>query len=420
MRDLEVAHITRRFVLSDWGGIETAVVNLCDQMRSFAVNSEVFATKMLSGEAQELIQGLPVRRFGYVFPWLFLSAEEKKAMCYKGGSPLSLPMLYSLIRRPNLSLIHTHVQHRLGGVARTAAKLRGLPYVVTIHGGYFTIPLSQAEEMQKPFSGRLEWGKAFGMLLGSRKTLQDADAIICIGRDEYEVMKRQYPNGVVHHVPNGVPVDDFKDAKPDLFREHYQIPADEKIVLSVSRFDYQKNQLLLIRSFAKHLKQFPQSRLVMIGAVTVKNYYDQLVREVKSLNLQDKVLFIPGISPGDPMLPSAYQAADCFVLSSSTEPFGIVILEAWAAGTPVIASRVGGIPGFTKDGEDVLLFSDQDEDELTDRMKKVFSSQSLSRHLVSQGSESVKSYGWGKIAKKTRSVYDEAIERKKGSDRWSR
>ena len=55
------------------------------------------------------------------------------------------------------------------------------------------------------------------------------------------------------------------------------------------------------------------------------------------------------------------KGATIFALPSHNEPFGIVVLEAWAAGIPVIASRVGGIPGFTHQGDDILLFPDGDK-----------------------------------------------------------
>ena len=69
------------------------------------------------------------------------------------------------------------------------------------------------------------------------------------------------------------------------------------------------------------------------------------------MNLTDRVTMIKGVPPDSSLLPAAYHAASAFLLPSLHEPFGIVVLEAWSAGTPVIASQVGGLKTLIRDGE---------------------------------------------------------------------
>ena len=403
----KIAHVMRRFTFEKWGGTETVVYQICKQLDKAGVSSGIFCTDIFSRSGIEWMDGIPVHRHRYVFPWLFLDAAAKRKLQLKGGSPLSLSLLFSLLREPNVSVIHTHVQHRLGGTARTVARLRGIPYVVSIHGGYYTIPQHHRDKMTAPFQGHLEWGKAFGWLLGSRKTLEDADAVVCVGQDEYEQVRLRHPNKRIEYIPNGVDLEKFRQGKGESFKQANGLSPDSKIVLCVSRIDYQKNQELLVRAFASFVGKHPEYHLVLVGPVNVEEYCQTIKNEAKRCGVDQCLTLIPGYAPDDPALVDAYHAADLFVLPSRMEPFGIVILEAWASGVPVIASNVGGIPGFTTDERDVLLFPDNDEPALVKCMERVSSDGELQRSLIAAGKETVQQYSWDRVGAKMLQLYQD-------------
>ncbi|MEA2069163.1 MAG: glycosyltransferase family 4 protein, partial [Verrucomicrobiota bacterium] len=340
----------------------------------------------------------------------WLSTEAKAKLRLKGGSPLSFPLFFSLLREKNLSIVHTHVQHRLGGMARTVAKLKRIPYVVSLHGGHFTLPQEQVDRMTEPFRGKPEWGKVFGALFGSRRVLADADAIICVGESECAEVRKRYPGKRVFYIPNGVQVDRFAKADGALFRKVHGFQPLEKIVLCVSRIDYQKNQLGLVRAFAGFAERHPGHRLVLIGAVTVEAYRDEVLAEIDRLGLKGRTTVIEGLRPDDPLLPSAYKAAEIFVLPSLHEPFGIVVLEAWAAGLPVVANRIGGIPGFTTDREDILLAEPGDEAGLAKLMAGLAGDAALRTDLSRKAfGEVAANYDWPRIVARIREIYGQCI-----------
>ncbi len=403
----KIAHVMRRFTLQKWGGTESVVFNLAREYAATGLESPIFCTDMFSKPGAETVETVPVRRFPYVLPWLFLSEEAKAKLRLKGGSPLSLPLMRALEREPAVDIIHAHVQHRLGGIARTVARRRGIPYVVSIHGGVLTLPAEQSRKMQEPFRGKPEWGKLFGWWLGARRVLEDADAILCVGRDEHAAMEKRF-RGTSHYVANGVRTAVFRAADPALFRAHAGLPPDRKFALCVSRIDYQKNQLLLVRAFARFAAAHLDWSLVLIGPVTVEAYRDEIQAAIRTSGLEGRVLMIPGFAPDDPLLPSAYRAASVFVLPTVHEPFGIVILEAWASGTPAIASRVGGIPGFTHDGRDILWFESNDEEGLADRLRRVADERGLGTVLSAGGTREVAAYDWASVAAQTHDIYREA------------
>ncbi len=405
----KVAHVMRRFTPHKWGGTESVVFNICRQLSAQGIENKVFCTDIFSEPGIEIISGVPVHRHRFVFPWLFLSDDAKRQMLLKGGSPLSFSLFYSLMREPDLSLIHTHVQHRLGGIARTVARLRGIPYVVSIHGGWLTMPAEHSAAMQTPFKNHIEWGKAFGWALGARRTMKDADAILCVGQDEYSAVCEHFPNKPVHYLPNGVDIDTFARAEGTLFRREHGIADDEKVILCVSRIDYQKNQLLLVKAFAQYLQYQPHARLVLLGPVNVEDYHRKILDLSAELGISDRLIMIPGYEPGNPLLLSAYKAADVFVLPSKMEPFGIVILEAWAAGTPVIASRVGGIPGFVRDGHDALLFESDDVDGLVAQLLWLDRNPKVASDLIRNASTSVQGYSWQHVTERLCDIYQKVL-----------
>lgn len=406
---MNIVHVMRRFVPEKWGGTEGVVFHISRELIGEGHECRIHCTSMLSVPGRDTIEVVPVMRHRFVFPWLGLSRKARDVLSLKGGSPLSLSLFFALLREKRISLIHAHVQHRLGGMARMAARLKRIPYVVSLHGGLYTLPPSQIEKMTAPFKGKPEWGKIFGAVFGSRRVLEDADGIICVGRAEYEAVRNQFPDKPVYHVPNGVDVDRFSQADGTLFRNAHGFSATEKIVLCVSRIDYQKNQLGLLRAFARFSVDYPDHRLVLLGPVTADAYRDEIATEVKRLGLTERVRIIEGYLPGDPMLPSAYKAAEQFSLLSLHEPFGMVVLEAWAAGLPVLAGRVGGIIDFTVDHETALLIDPKSEAAIVRGMTELADDEKLRCRLSSNALEAVGNYGWNAVAARTRHVYEDLI-----------
>ena len=326
----------------------------------------------------------------------------------KGGNLLSLPLLWSLLREPQVDLLHAHTGKRLGGIVRTAARLRGIPYVITLHGGHYDIPAGQMQQMLAPIRKSLEWGKPFGALFGSRRVLQDAAAVLCVGENEYRAARAALPEQRIELLPNGVDSEFFSDGDGDLFRKRYDIPAGRRIILCVSRIDYQKNQLALVKALPDILQQQPDAQLVLVGPVTIESYQRKLLQRIERLGLQGRVNLIPGLTADDPLLRGAYHAAEVFCLPSLHEPFGIVVLEAWAAGLPVVAARVGGIPSFTRHGEDVLHADPEQPATLARQLLGVMNNPEFAGRLAGNGQRRARQeYDWRVISHQLSTLYRE-------------
>lgn len=409
----KICHITKRFAKSHWGGTESAVFSLSQVFQDHGIEPIVFSTTMCSQTSgHEFFDGIPLKRFKYSFPWLFLDEKVKKELEHKGGNAFSFSMLWGLLREKHVELIHTHSQHRIGAIARFVSQLRGIPYVVTVHGSV-GLHENRKKELDKSCQGKFEWGKLFNCFLREHKTLEDADAIICVGREEYEKMSLAYPKKSIFYVPNGVDVSTFQQANGTLFRKKYDIQPSERLILCVARIDPEKNQKILVETFAQLVKADPSLKLALIGPVSNASYYEELISMSLFLGIDKNIIIIPGLDQEDPLLASAYKAADLFVLPSHKEPFGMVILEAWASSLPVIASNVGGIPSFTEDKKNIVLFERDNLSQLKDAMQGILYDGSLRKKIAAAGLDEVKKYDWKTLAPQVLDIYSQVLKKKR-------
>jgi glycosyltransferase involved in cell wall biosynthesis len=115
------------------------------------------------------------------------------------------------------------------------------------------------------------------------------------------------------------------------------------LVANISRIDAQKNQLLLLEAFVKLRPLWPESFLLLIGHATEAHYARRIQEFILANQLAHLVKVLPGLRYDDSDLVDAFHACDVFALPSVHEPFGIVALEAWSCGKPLVTSGVGGL-----------------------------------------------------------------------------
>ena len=157
-------------------------------------------------------------------------------------------------------------------------------------------------------------------------------------------------------------------------------------VLCVARIDRQKNQMMLVEALARR----PGMTLRLVGPVTQRDYEAELRTRAREL----------GVAPGSRELAAEYLGADVFVLPSRHEPFGIVVLEAWAAGLPVVASDVGGLGRLcAAHPEAARLFAPGDADAMDRALDEVASASPEGRRAMSDaGRKAAGEYDWGVLS----------------------
>lgn len=409
-----IIHVPRRFVAEEWGGTETVILEISRQQQRAGWRPEIHTSMALASQRRNEIGGVPVLRYPYSYPFFGLSATDRASMDKKGGNLLSLSLFTRLLRVPEVRLFHAHALKRLGGEVRTVARLRRKPLVVSLHGGVFDVPAAELDTMLRPIANKTEWGKPLGALFGSRRVLEDADQVVCVGQSELEKAQEQLPHDRVVYLPNGVDTAKFAHGDGAKFRRKFDFAPDDFLLLNISRIDAQKNQLLLIEAFARVWPKVPNAQLCFIGPETQPEYARKLRARIRELRLENAVKLLPGLRNDDPMLVDAFHACDAFVLPSMHEPFGIVALEAWSAGRAVIASAVGGLRTLVTHEETGLLFdpnASDAEERLANAILRVHGSRDMAHTLAESGREEARqSYDWAVIGERLETIYQAAEE----------
>ena len=138
-----------------------------------------------------------------------------------------------------------------------------------------------------------------------------------------------------------------------------------------------------------------------------KAYHQELLDQAKKMGIANRLTIIPGLPPDDPRLKAILHEADLFVLPSLHEPFGIVILEAWSAGIPVIASNAGGLKDFIRPGRNGLLFDPEHGEELVKHYDSLIGDPARRQALAAAALEDVKNYSWSALTGRLLELYEE-------------
>lgn len=352
MNGLKVAHLLRKYHPDEWGGTETAVLRLLRGLQVSGVESQVWAPRIGPSGPDPLAEaGFPLKRFHACLPLWGITPQQRKKLVSVGGNLLSLEALWRLWREPGLDLVHTHTLGRVGGIARTVARLRGLPLVVTIHGGYLDLPAEVQSKLLPP-AGAFDWGRPIGWLLGARRVLQDAAAVVTLNPREAQLLKAQYPRLRVEIMPHGLDPQPYQTCH----RQCWPDLQDRPVFTVLGRIDRVKNQLWVVQQWPEVLRRHPQALLAISGPSTDEAYTASVRSRVEELGLQQSVIFTGPVPAESARLIGLLQSSRACLLASLSETFGLVILEAWAAGTAVIATATSGARHLIQEGINGRLF----------------------------------------------------------------
>jgi glycosyltransferase involved in cell wall biosynthesis len=258
-----------------------------------------------------------------------------------------------------------------------------------------------------------EWGKIFGLLLQSRRLIQHADAVLACNLTEAELLRKKHPGKRIEIQPHGIPIEMYQQDQRGAAREAFPQIRNRDVLLSVGRLDPVKNQAWLIKQAPEIFRNHPEALLVLAGACTNEAYGQSLERQVRDLGISHRVLVTGGLPQGDPRLIGLIQESRAVLLPSISETFGLVLLEAWAAGTTVISSRTSGASALVRDGENGWLFDLSDPGAFHQAVSQTLLNPGLRARLAESGRQFVTSeYDIMSVAGRVKRLYNELIEAK--------
>jgi D-inositol-3-phosphate glycosyltransferase len=297
-------------------------------------------------------------------------------------------------------IVHSH--YWLSGVVGERLKARwGVPHLTMFH--------TLAEVKSR--SRISEWEPDV-RIQAEHAIVQQADRIIAAGSDEKELLVRLYGAAPerISVVPCGVNLDLFQPVDQREARRELALRDDDRILLFVGRIEPLKGIDILLGAAAELALEHECSVLIIGGDSSAQQGEIAYLRNLAArLGIAERVRFLGAVD--HQRLPLYYSAADVCVVPSFYESFGLVALEAMACGTPVVASRVGGLAGTVRDGETGYLIPWRCPEPFAERIELLLGNEELRRAFGRTAREAVERFRWANVAEQVIGVYRELIER---------
>jgi glycosyltransferase involved in cell wall biosynthesis len=298
----------------------------------------------------------------------------------------SIRRVEELLRELQPHVVNAHAAHY------TVAALRaGFPTVYTIHG----VVHREAKVYQSTLFDRLRFGLEAACDRYAVARVSDIVAISPYVLEEYRGRGRAR----FHRIDNPLP------------NEFFSIPnlREEARLLYAGTIDERKNVLGLLRALVLVRQRVPQVRLRVAGRPTSQRYYQQVKQFVSAHGLESHVDFL-GLLKMDELL-QEYARCAASVLASRQETAPMAVIEAMAAGKPVVATRVGGVPDLVQDGYTGWLVEPDDTSGFADKVVDLLTNGKLCQRMGAQARQLAERFSLRTIAGRYRQLYYELAGR---------
>lgn len=292
-----------------------------------------------------------------------------------------------VLQREHFDIIHVH-EPLVPGLSQAVLHYSRTVTVGTFHASsypsiYSTLNLAYASTY--PFLRPL-FRRMAGCIAVSTATLQFISRYFPA---DYRVI----PNGVnlEHFSPQVVPLPQFMDGKQN--------------ILFVGRFEKRKGAKYLLRAIPNIREQFPETRFILVGEGRLRRGFQQFVERQ---GWQD-VIFTGYVSDED--LPRYFGSTHVFCSpATGAESMGIILLEAMASGTPVVASNISGYATVISHGIDGILTTPRNSEELAWAVRYLLEHESLRQQFIQAGLQKAREYAWPHVAQRVMDYYCELLE----------
>jgi len=320
---------------------------------------------------------------------------EDKLMKY-GEILRLLPML----KTKKFDLIHIHTPFVAHYAGLKLGKLLQLPVVETYHTFF--------EDYLHHYLPWIPKMAARGLArFISKKQCNQVDAIVAPSQPMLDVLRTYGIKTRAAVIATGLQASSFKEANGDAFREKYGIALQRPMLLYVGRVAHEKNIDFLVRVTQLLVKVMPEALLVITGEGPAEPSLRALV---KTLGIEKNVQFI-GYLERHTELNACYKAADIFVFASKSETQGLVLLEAMAQGTPVVAIAELGTASILVEGQGAMI-AIEDESEFMHKVHALLLNPVHRQHLGERAREYAQN-NWSAATQAERMVtfYNEIISK---------
>lgn len=355
------------------------VHDLCKDLAGYGWHVHVLAPHSEHALKYEKMDGITIHRYQYFWP------TSAQTLCYKGGAlanlrksflkSLQIPFLlvfqffaaWQLIRKYKFQIIHSHWLIPQGFIGSLLSWMYSIPHICTIHG-------SDVFALNSPV---IRFFKRYVIKFSNAITVNSSATYAAAQQIETNIK-------TILTIPMGIQVGKQKNSSGLSRKDRYQL-------IFVGRLVEEKGLRFLLIALGKLCSSGLDIHLNILGDGPDRN---ELLKLCEDLNISEHCHWAGWIQPEH--IQEQIARADIFIGPSishkngAQEAQGIVFLEAMSAGTPVIASNIGGIPDIVIHEKTGLLVSERSADEIKSAVIRLINDTGLSKHLVDMGYQHVK------------------------------
>jgi 1,2-diacylglycerol 3-alpha-glucosyltransferase len=318
-----------------------------------------------------------------------------------------LKALLPWIRDKHFDVIHIHTPFTAHYVGIHFGKKLDIPVVETYHT-FFEDYLHH----YLPFIPQFISRKLARTI--SRRQCNAVDGIVSPSKPMLDVLKQYGIKTPAEVVATGLDDSSFANVDGEHFRMSHDIPLTQPMLLFVGRVAHEKNIEFLLKMHVELIKNHPDVLLVITGEGPAE---ESIKQSIEKLGISNKVRMIGYLDRGHELI-ACYKAADIFVFASKSETQGLVLLEAMAQGTAVVAIAELGTKSILIEGEGVLIA----KDDINDFANKVsiLLSDAPKRQMIGEKGRQYAQEKWtaGILAKKVAKFYKSTINQKFSLSRY--
>jgi D-inositol-3-phosphate glycosyltransferase len=372
------------------GGMNVYVRQLAQALGNLGIEVDVFTRD--HHEADDAIEWISPQARVVHLPGGDPEAPMEDLLSYL---PEFLAALQEFRRRDRRDYQGVHSHYWLSGwVGQRLAREMAVPHVITFHTLARIKMQSRAGEREPLQRQQVE-----------QQLMASAQCVVAFSPHERDSMERLYhaDRARIKLVPCGVDLDTFQPLDQEESRKRLGLNGD-KVLLYVGRIESLKGLDLLVH-VAAHMETCHPLRVLVVGGDNGKDReLDRLRRLAEELKVDDKFDFVGRVDQDE--LPTYYSAADVCVVPSFYESFGLAALESMACGTPVVASRVGGLSTVIQHGSTGYLKSWRCPEAFAHSLEMIISSKRLQDSMGAAARRRAEGLGWDQVAARMAGIYD--------------
>ncbi len=367
--------IDARFYRSGTGGLGRYIRNLINELAKIDQENEYTVILTPADEAEYSSPGKNFQPLVVDIPH-YSPAEQRAFLKVLNQQNFDLihfgqfnhPILY---RRPFVVTVHDIIMHLFPGTVQQRSWLHRFGYRVVFN----------------------DCKRAKRVIVPSQSTKNDIVDKLGFPADRVVITVQGSEQGFVPHTA----------AQAKAIKEKYRLP--EQFLIFVSRWEPYKGIPVLLPAFEALVKDYPELGLVICGKPDPQ--HPDVTSQVKAAQTRHPNIVTPGFISDDD-LKALYSAATVYVHPSQYEGFGIMILEAFASGVPVVTSNTSSLPEVA--GDAALLVDPLDASDVAAKVRQILDDPKLADQLRQRGLDRVKKYSWAKMATETLKVYQDVLK----------